>query len=564
MPHYFKLKTVERIKIMKNHYSIGIDFGTLSGRSVLVDLVSKKEVAVEVFEYPHGVMESTLPSGKKLLNDFALQHPQDYLDVLVNTITKLLKHNKVSADDIEGVGIDFTACSMLPVDEDGRPLCFRPEYENDPHAYVKLWKHHAAQKQADRINALAKEMDCKWLARYGGRISSEWFFPKILEILEEAPYIYDHTYRFIEAGDWVVWMMTGVETHNSCMAGYKAMWHKKDGYPDSSFFRRLDPRMENIIGDKVSMNVLPMGAKAGGINENGFSLTGLKIGTPVAVSNVDAHVAMPAAGITEPNKMLMIMGTSTCHMVLGTEENTVPGMCGVVEDGIIKGFYGYEAGQSCVGDHFDWFVRNCVPQSYADEAAAMGISLHKYLRQRAVLQRPGQSGLLALDWWNGNRSVLVDADLSGVILGMTLATKPYEIYRALIEATAFGTRMIIDTFEENGVKIEELFAAGGIADKDEMMMQIYADVTNRNIMLSASPQAPALGSAIFGAVCGGYYSSMDEAAKALGRVKDTMYTPIPENVRIYEKLYKEYRILHDYFGRGENDVLKRLKAVKSI
>ncbi|MFA5342023.1 MAG: ribulokinase, partial [Clostridia bacterium] len=475
----------------------------------------------------------------------------------------LLNRNNISADQIIGIGIDFTACTMMCVDNKGTPLCFKEEFSNNPHAYVKLWKHHAAQKQADRINQTAREMGFKWLDRYGGKISSEWFFPKILETLENAYDVYEHTYRFIEAGDWVVWMLTGNETHNACMAGYKAMWHKQDGYPSKEFFKALDIRMENIIGTKVADNVLPMGAKAGGLSRYGSSITSCKQGTAVAVSNVDAHVAMPAAGITQPDKMLMIMGTSTCHMVLGEQEKPVKGICGVVEDGIIEGFYGYEAGQSCVGDHFDWFVKNCVPDEYLSVAKQRNISIHKHLREQAIRQKPGESGLLALDWWNGNRSILVDADLTGVIIGMTLATKPHEIYRALIEATAYGTKMIIDNFESNGVKIEEIYAAGGIADKDEMMMQIYADVTKRKIHLSGSPQAPALGSAIFAAVAGGYFNSISEAAEALGKVRELYYEPIPENSAIYDKLYNEYAILHDYFGRGTNDVLKRLKSIKA-
>jgi L-ribulokinase len=297
-------------------------------------------------------------------------------------------------------------------------------------------------------------------------------------------------------------------------------------------------------------------------------ITGLLPGTAIAVSNVDAHVAVPAVGIVEPGKMLMIIGTSTCHMVLDTEEKMVPGMCGVVEDGIIPGFMGYEAGQSCVGDHFEWFINNCVPGSYMKEARDRGINLHKLLREKAQKYKPGETGLLALDWWNGNRSVLVDADLTGLIIGLTLTTKPEEIYRALIEATAYGTNMIIDTFENSGVAINELYACGGIAGKDEFMMQIYSDVTNREIRISASPQTVALGSAMFGAVAAGKekggYDTIYEAAKKMAKVKDEYYKPNPENVRIYKELYKEYKMLHDYFGRGTNDVMKRLKKMKRI
>jgi len=549
-------------------YSIGVDFGSLSGRAVLVNLQTGEEVATSVFEYPHAVMDEYIPdSSEKLPPDWALQHPQDYLDVLSHTIPDVLKKANVSADDVIGIGIDFTACTVLPVKKDGTPLCFLDEYKNNPHAYVKLWKHHAAQDEANKLNEIAANRGEEFLKRYGGKISSEWLFPKLWQILDEAPEIYEAMDKFVEAADWIIWQLTGEEKRNSCTAGYKAIWHKQKGYPDKEFFKALDPRLENVVEDKLSYDIYPIGAKAGEITEKAAKLTGLKAGTAVAIANVDAHVAVPAVGITEPGKMLMIMGTSTCHMLLGEKESMVPGMCGVVEDGIIPGFLGYEAGQSCVGDHFDWFVTNCVPKAYQDEAKAQGVNIHKYLREKAKKLKVGESGLVALDWWNGNRSVLVDADLTGVMVGMTLLTKPEEIYRALIEATAYGTRMIIETFRENGVPVNELYAAGGISQKDELMMQIYADVTNMEIKISASQQAPALGSAMFGAVAAGKerggFETIQEAAKVMAKVKDYVYKPIPENVKVYNELYEEYKILHDYFGRGANDCLKRLKKIKA-
>ena len=548
------------------NYSVGVDFGSLSGRAVLVNLETGEEVATSVLEYPHAVMDQALPSGKKLPPDFALQHPKDYLDVLASTIPDVLKQANIRADDVVGIGIDFTACTVLPVFSDGTPLCFREEYQDEPHAYVKLWKHHAAQDEANKLNQIAAELGEDFLGRYGGKISSEWLFPKLMQILDEAPDVYEKMDKFVEAADWIVWQLTGKEMRSSCTAGYKALWHKQKGYPDKAFFKALDPRLENVVDDKLSRSICPIGSKAGELTKEAAALTGLREGTAVAVGNVDAHVALPAVNITDEGKMLMIMGTSTCHILMGTEEKNVPGMCGVVEDGVVPGYFGYEAGQSCVGDHFDWFVKNCLPAAYRDEAEAQGVNIHKFLREKAKQLRVGESGLVALDWWNGNRSVLVDVDLTGLIVGMTLLTKPEEIYRALLEATAYGTRMIIDTFEENGVPIRALYAAGGIAEKDELMMQIYADVTNREIRISGSPQAPALGSAMFGAVAAGKaaggFDTIGEAASVMAKVKDTVYRPAPENVKMYDKLYSEYKILHDYFGRGENDVMKRLKDIK--
>ncbi len=549
-------------------YSLGIDFGTLSGRALLINVETGEEIATSTFEYPHAVMDETLPSGKKLGVDWALEHPQDYLDVLSHTIPDVIKQSGVSADDIIGVGIDFTACTVLPVKADGTPLCFLDQYKDEPHAYIKLWKHHAAQDKANKLNETAEKMNEKWLARYGGKISSEWAFPKAWQILDEAPEIYDAADKIIEATDWVIWQMTGEEKRNSCTAGYKAIWHKQDGYPGKEFFKALDPRFENVVQDKFNTDIYPLGTCAGGITADMAKKTGLKEGTPVAVGNVDAHVCVPAVGIDGPGKMLAIMGTSTCHMLLGEKEQPVPGICGYVEDGILPGFYGYEAGQSCVGDHFAWFVENCVPAAYFEEAKEQNMDIHVYLQSLAIKQKPGESGLLALDWWNGNRSVLVDVDLTGMMLGFSLLTKPEEMYRALVEATAYGTRMIIETFESNGVPVDEFIASGGIAEKSPFMMQIYSDIIKKPIRLSGSAQGPAYGSAIFGAVAAGSknggYDSVIDAARKLGKLKDTSYAPIKENADIYDKLYAEYKTLHDYFGRGQNDVMKRLKEIKRM
>lgn len=547
-------------------YTIGVDYGTLSGRAVLVDISSGEEIAASVFEYPHAVMDDALPSGKKLAADWALQHPQDYLDVLANTIPAVLSKSGVDKSDVIGVGIDFTACTVLPVKEDGTALCMLDEFKDNPHAYTKLWKHHAAQEHANKLNDIASARGEKWLKRYGGKISSEWAFPKLMQIYDEAPEVYSAMDMFVEAADWIVWQMTGKYTRNTCTAGYKAIWHKRDGYPSSDFFEALMPGFGNVIQEKFPHAPVAIGERAGGLTPAIADLSGLLSGTPVAVANVDAHVTVPALGINSPGKLLAIMGTSTCHILLGDDEQEVPGMCGVVEDGVLPGFYGYEAGQSCVGDHFAWLVENYVPREYYDEAEKAGLNIHSYLRSKVESQRPGQSGLLALDWWNGNRSVLVDVDLTGMMLGMTLRTRPEEMYRALIEATAYGTRKIIETFEASGVPVYEFYASGGIAQKDPMTMQIYADVINKPVKIGYSSNGPALGSAIFGAVAAGKenggYDSIFEAADAMGRVRDTVYHPIKENSEIYDKLYGEYTILHDYFGRGANDVMKRLKQIR--
>ncbi|WP_332696452.1 ribulokinase [Halalkalibacter lacteus] len=547
-------------------YTIGVDFGTLSCRAVLVDVKTGEVLESATFSYPNGVLDTSLPNGKELPPDWALQHPQDYLDAFSATIPDIIQNSGVHPDDIIGIGIDFTACTILPVKSDGTPLCFIDRYKDEPHAYVKLWKHHAAQDKANKLNEIAEEMNQDWLKRYGGKISSEWLFPKVWQILDEAPYIYEEADYFIEAADWIVWQLTGVQTRNACTAGYKAIWNKKDGYPDKTFFKALDWRMENIVEDKINCPISPVGEKAGEVTGKASELTGLRTGTAVAVGHADAHVALPSLSINGPGKMLDIIGTSSCHILLSDKEQHVPGICGVVEDGVIPGFFGYEAGQNCVGDTFGWFVDHCVSNEYYENAKEENISIHDYLTKKAEQLKAGENALIALDWWNGNRSTLVDVNLTGLIIGLTLQTKPEEIYRALIEATAYGTRKIIETFRENDVPVNEFYASGGIAQKNSLAMQIYADVINMPVKIGGASQGPALSSAIFGAVAAGSsrggYDDISEASTAMGTIDEKVYYPNSENAEVYDLLYEEYSKLYDYFGTGPNNVMKKLKALK--
>ncbi len=543
-------------------YTIGVDFGTLSGRALLVDTRDGCEVATAVFDYPHAVMDEKLPSGKALAPEWALQHPQDYLDVLTHTIPAVLNASGIDPKQIVGLAIDFTASSPMPVKADGTPLCFIENYKDEPHAYVKLWKHHAGQAQADRINAVARQRGESWLKRYGGKYSSEWFFSKLLQILDENPTVYGDIDVFIEAADWVIWQLTGVMTRNTCTAGYKML--VQDGaYPSSAYFEALNPAFKNVITEKVTGDFAPLGGKAGVLTEKVAAQIGLPAGIAVAVGNVDAHVTAPAVKATQPGVMVMIMGTSTCHIMSDTRLEEVDGMCGVVNGGIIDGLYGYEAGQSGVGDIFAWFVDHAVPSDYYDAAQIAGLTVHEYLEQEAAKQNVGEHGLVALDWWNGNRSTLVDVDLSGLLVGATLATRAPDIYRALIESTAFGTREIIEAFETRGVEVKELVAAGGLPEKNALLRQIYADVTGRTLKLAGSAQAPALGSAMHAAVAAGLYPDIHAAAEKMGKLKAEVVSPIPANQAVYDKLYAEYKALYDYFGRGANDVMKRLKKIRN-
>ncbi len=532
-------------------YTIGVDFGTESARALLVDTADGRECAVAVYEYQNGVIDERLPAPDedvRLEPDWALQDPEDYIRAFQQTIPAVLRETGVDPAQVIGVGIDFTSCTMLPTTADGTPLCMLPELRRRPHSWVKLWKHHAAQPEADLVNAVALERGEPWLQRYGGKISSEWFFPKALQILKEAPEIYDRAGRLIEAADWVIWQLTGVETRNNCTAGYKALWSEEDGFPADDYFAALHPRFAHVVDEKMSRTISRIGEKAGGLSEQAAAWTGLRPGTAVAVANVDAHVSAPSSGVTEPGTMVAILGTSTCDIMTGESPAVVEGMCGVVKDGVIPGYFGFEAGQSAVGDIFAWFVDNYVPASYHAEAERQGVSVHSLLESEAGAQQPGEHGLLALDWWNGNRSILVDADLTGLIVGMKLSTRPADIYRALIEATAFGIRIIVEAFESSGIPVNGLVAAG------------------REIPVAASTQVPALGSAMFAAVAAGAerggYDSIVDASRAMVRPATQVYRPIPEHVATYNLLYAEYRRLYDLFGRGGDNVMKTLKKIQ--
>ncbi|OLF18153.1 ribulokinase [Actinophytocola xanthii] len=540
---------------------VGVDFGTLSGRALVVRVRDGAELGTAVHEYAHGVVDETLPAtGAPLPPDWALQVPRDYIDVLRTAVPAAVREAGVDPADVIGIGTDFTACTMVPTTADGTPLCELDEFAGNPHAYVKLWKHHAAQPQADRINELAARRAEKWLPRYGGLISSEWEFAKGLEVLEEAPDVYAAMAHWVEAADWIVWQLTGRYVRNACTAGYKGI--RQDGaYPSADFLRELNPEFGTFVVDKLNQPIGALGDRAGDLSALAAYWTGLTAGIAVAVGNVDAHVTAPAARAVEPGRLVAIMGTSTCHVVSGTDLHEVPGMCGVVDGGIVPGLWGYEAGQSGVGDIFGWFVDRQVPPSYHELARERGISVHELLTELAAAQPVGAHGLLALDWHSGNRSVLVDHELSGLVLGQTLATRAEDVYRALLEATAFGTRMIIDAFTDAGVPIDELVVAGGLV-RNPLLMRIYADVTNLPLRTIGSEQGPALGSAMHAAVAAGYYPDIRAAAEAMGADDGETYLPVGSNVEAYERLFAEYHELHDYFGRGGNDVMHRLRQLR--
>jgi L-ribulokinase len=535
---------------MDEQYVIGVDFGTLSGRALLVRVSDGVEVATAVHSYRNGVLEQNLPDlTTSLPPDWALQVPHDYIEVLQETIPRMLKESGISKDHVIGIATDFTACTVLPTLSDGTPLCELDRFKSRPHAYAKLWKHHAAQKHADRINELAHARGESWINRYGGKISSEWEFAKGLQVLEEDQEIYSTMNHWVEASDWIVWQLCGTYVRNICATGYKAIL-QDDHYPSREFLKALNPKFEDFVETKVRQKLGQLGDVAGLLTEEAAQWTGLNAGIVVAVGNVDAHVTSAAANATQAGEFVAIMGTSTCHVMVGSELSTVAGMCGVVMGGIVPGKWGYEAGQSGVGDIFAWFTRTFVSSEYEKKAHAAGLDIHDYLAQLAQLNPVGSHGLIALDWQSGNRSTLIDHTLSGLIMGLTLATKPEEIYQALVESTAFGTRKIIEAFTQSGVPVKTFIAAGGLT-KSDFVMQIYANILNRPIDVINSEQGSALGSAIHAAVAAGVYKNIEEAASKMGGRQVAKFSPDPTTTLVYDQLYSQYVYLYDLFGTGE-------------
>lgn len=541
-------------------YAIGVDFGTASARTLLLNLVSGEEEAVSEVAYPHGVIDEALPGSRERLPlDWALHAPGDYTHSLEAGTRAVLAERPDAASQVVGIGVDATSCTVLPVDKDGVPLSHLEAWAKRPHAWLKLWKHHAAQPVANRLNDVALERGERWLARYGGRISSEWYFPKLIEIWLEDRDVYDATSSFIEVTDWVVWQLVGRERRSACPAAYKALWSPDEGIPGREFFEAAYPGFSRPA-EKLGEEFYQLGTSAGHLSPHWAERLGLPANVAVAVGNVDSFVSFPGAGAEGAGKWVMVVGTSTCDMVVHDAEVPLAGITGVARDGIVPGLYGYEAGQPAVGDMLGWFG-----STLAVGVGTVGDRLSE-LEQAAGRFAPGATGLVALDWWNGNRSVLADADLSGVIAGMTLQTSAAEIYRALLESIAFGNRAVLDNFRDNGFHIDEIVACGGIAEKSPLLMQLFADSTGLPVSVPASPQVPARGSAMFGAVAagtsGGGFASVADAASALRPGTARTYRPNPAAVPTYEAVYEVWKGLHDMLGRSERRWLHELKRLK--
>ena len=549
--------------------SLGLDFGTASVRALLVDVQTGDEAAEACVDYEHGVLGENLPgsAAATLGPDWFLQHPQDYADGLTEAVSGAMRESGAGADDVVGIGLDFTSCTVMPVDDSGTPLCMKEEFAADPQAWVKLWKHHGGADEAARMLEVAEERGEKFLDYYAHAISSEWLLPKVLETYHRSRAVYDAAWTFVEGADWVAWQLTGRLARNACCAGFKAQYVADlGGYPTSEFLEAVEPGFGDFFETRMPGPIVPAGHAVGGLTPAWAQRLGLAPGTPLSAGMIDAHMGVPGVGVTEAGRMVFVMGTSFCHMMLGSELKLFEGPLGVVKDGITSGFYAYESGQTAGGDIYAWFVDNCVPGRYEERARREGRSVHALLSELAQALEVGESGLVALDWWNGNRSVLMDPQLSGLLAGVTLNTSPEEMYRALIEATAFGTRVIIECYQRAGVDLAELVACGGLPEQNPFVVQVFADVCNMPIHTAGTAQACALGSAMCGAAVAGSgrggYDSIEQAAARMAKPFKKTYRPAPGKAAAYDELYAEYVRLHDHFGRTER-LMRRLREVKA-
>ncbi len=544
-------------------YTIGLDYGSLSGRALLVDVETGEEVCESVMEYPHAVMSASLPDGTPLPKESAVQHPQDYLDVLSFVIRDVIKKAQITPEQVVGIGVDFTSATVLPLDENLTPLCFQARFSSRPKAYATMWKDHTAAPQAALIDLVSEKTGDLHLSYLGGKCSAENGLAKTLAILQTDEEVYRSAYRILEAGNWITSLLCGTDKVGYNYATCKEFWNPDlGGYPTKEFMKALDPRFECVVEEKFGGDTVSYDDCYGYVNQRGADLTGLAVGTAVSVPIIDGYASIPACGAVTPGKLAMIIGTSLCHFISSPKDSRVPGIFAAVPGSMFPGYTTYEGGQSSCGDLYAWFLEHCLPASYWAEAKAQNMGIHALMREKLKHTAPGSSGLICLDWFNGNRSILGDADLSGVILGLTLQTKPEEIYRGLLESSVFGTRRILEQIEAGGISIDEIIACGGIALKDKFMMQMFADITNRPIRVCASTQGPALSMAMYASVAAGEYKTLEDAVNVMAKMSDITYLPNPENHCVYNEIYEQYKIVHDTFGL-QNKVMKRLKEIQA-
>lgn len=543
---------------------IGVDFGTLSVRAIVASLEDGHTLGEGVSVYAKGVMTVALPDGTPLAGgDWALADALDYWDSLEASVREAVNSSPVRREDILSIAIASTACTLVPVAENLTPLSALPGFAGRPHAYAKLWKHHRAQAFAQRMTDVAREMGLSLLEDYGGKISSEWAVPKAMEILAEDPGCYERADRFLQLSDWLTALLVGdPDVQNASILAYKGMWRHRGGFPEDAYFAAVGASVPEILHRKLRGRRIPAGGSAGRLTPSAAAALGLCPGIEVGMAHTDAHAAALGVGASGEGDYVYILGTSSCAHLLSRSKVPVPGVTGAIEEGLIPGFTCYSAGQACVGDMLDWFVRRAIPREVAEAAEEKGQSIHSVLEAQAAAQRPGECGLAALDWWNGNRSVLGNADLSGLLVGLTMDTGPADIYRALLDSIAFGHREIWQNFRENGLKPGKIILCGGIAQKNRLLSQIMADVLNCPVFISGEAQATARGAAVCAAAAlGGTegYGSLAEAVDSMKGGAERTVRPIAENIRAYERLYGIYHRMHEIFGRENPKLMSELR-----
>lgn len=541
--------------------ALGIDFGTESVRALLVDLASGEELGTSESAYEHGVMDERLwTSSEALPADWAIQDPDDYLVALCSAVRGALASSGVEPAEVRSIGVDSTACTVIPAASDLGPLSRRREFRDSPFAYAKLWKDHSGQACAASLNAAFKDVP-GLLEYYGGALSPEWMLPKALFLFREAPDVFRAASKLIEQEDWIVSQLVGHEVRGAQVAGYKATYRSTGaGYPSAEQLDAVEPGFSAVV-EKLGSDFLSPGAQAGELVSDCADKLGLIAGTPVAVGNMDAQVALLGAGVAAPGTLVAVMGTSVCDLIVDQHLAPVRGIQGVVRDGIIPGYWGYEAGQAGVGDTFGWFVRKVILSSVSRPQATVR-DVFSSLEAGAASLAPGASGMLALEWMNGNRSVLIDAGLSGMMLGMTLTTSPVDMYRALLEAATMGQRIIFEAFESQGVSVDRVVACGGMAKRSPLLMQILADVTDRNIEVAASSNTPALGAALHGAIAAGLVDTWERAASLVSRPVRT-FAPEEENRAAFDEMFEQYKRVHDFFGIQAPEIMHSLRRTRA-
>ena len=533
----------------EKRYALGVDFGTLSARAVLVRLDGGGVEGSASFPYAHGVFplpEGARESGRRL----ELQDPADYLEALETTVRQVTRD--IDPAQIAGIGIDFTSCTCLPLAEDLTPLCRMEAFRSSPDAYVKLWRSTALE-EGERVRQAAEARHVAWLRNTGGRVSAEWLLPKMLETMEHAPRVYEATAYYMEAGDWLVSLMCGEKVRSENLAAFKNFY--LDGYPDRAFFRAVSPEWDDVLAGPLRGRVVRVGEKAGVLTKDAAARLGLCEGTPVAAAMTDAHIGVLTAGLTSPGDMLSIFGTSACHILQEDHEALPTGIAGWTRDGILPGLWSYEANQ-LMGDGFECFVQRFCPERVRREAEQNGESVYAALNAAVRDMKPGQSGLTVLDWFGGNRCVLGDGALTGVIAGLTHRTEPAEIWHALLEAAAFSMRMIRDNFTHFGLRVKRIVAMGGLANKNALLMQIVSDVLNQEIEICAAPEGAAQGSAIYAAAVSAY-AGVAEAVRAMASGTGLIYRPHADAAAAYEGLYARFAALHDLLGREHPELIRR-------